>query len=110
MSIQHFFIRGEYLGQTIRDKYYIHEQLVRPWGVAFFCPHCSELWAVCPIEGRQSAVLTMVCDKHPANGLEMTPGSILVDWDKSYSSSLPSAVLRRELILNFNLAEKEGKL
>ena len=111
MYKQFFFINGAFLGEAVREDKIRDGRIGPPHGAAFFCPECSVLWAVCPIEGLPTAVWSVPCSKHYSSWL--TPGSIWLDWDEAFTDAFPATVLRRELDLQLNrfigeLSEQEA--
>lgn len=101
---QHFFVRGAYLGSSGR-KQAAANPLWPPKGSAFFCPDCSELWANCPIEGQQTIVYMVTCDKHPAWSLYTAPGSMWQGFDKDWLRDIPLFLAKREFALMMKLYE-----
>lgn len=112
--VQHFFIRGNYFGTTTRPLYWVHNEIQNaPFGMAFFCPICAELWAVCPVEGEATQVETQFCEKHKygdsygrwSSGqvwrLDI-PGSLWSSYDDQWNAGLSQQVLKRELLLLTN--------
>lgn len=110
MSLQHFIIRGKHLGSVDRKPIFVHEKVQQPWGEAFFCPICSELWAVCPVEGRESSVYRRACDRHPVQYRHDSNGLLNLPWDSTFSDNFPPAVIRYELLQEFRHAEELGIL
>lgn len=107
---QHFIIRGKYLGNAQRQMTSRHSPAQVPTSYAFFCPVCAEVWARCPVEVVEGApehfmVWTKACSKHFVHRMEV-PGSIYLDWDKDFTESFPEGVLREELLLHLDFAEK----
>ena len=114
---QHFIVDGEHLATIETGPVYYRGQFIAPDGIAFFCPLCSTLWAVCPVEGHSTNVMTCYCKRHrPGDktfdgwGAVMQddlPGSLWLDWPEYWPGHLPLPVLWRELELE--VAEVERK-
>jgi len=103
---QHFLIEGAYLGTASRTYSTQSKDAAPPDGHAFFCPHCSTLWAVCAIEGRPSFPLVRNCRKHSFTSPLGPGGSVWLSWDQEFVEALPIAVLRRELELHADWHER----
>jgi len=110
MPRQYFFHRGQLLGTVERKLLLVHWDLHQVRGTAFFCPKCSELWANCPVEGKESSVVMRPCEKHTPSHKFEEPGCFSLTWDKDFTEALPPAVLRHEILLHFNYLAKEGLL
>lgn len=89
---QSFIVEGKYLGETPRT--YHPETGREPLGYCFFCQECSRLWALCPILGQPSQVLTRPCLQHP---MWKDFGSLWTSWDRDFTEAWPADVLTMEL-------------
>lgn len=97
---QHFFIEGKYLGSAERVSPFIHSHhgdLREPYGVAYFCRVCGEVWAKFPVEGRQWVSYNVTCRKCDSPTGWNLPGSIWLSWEKELMEALPFAVLLWEV-------------
>lgn len=113
MSTQHYFIRGKYYGSAERQPVYHHAERCNPTGLAFFCPFCGEVWALCPVEGQPFNSYNSPCEKHKRTDelgssslgritrLEV-PGSLLLPFDPEWNDALPRELLAREFLIHFN--------
>lgn len=110
--VQHFFAEGKYLGQASRVMEHSHNEAHVPYGYAFFCPVCADLWARCPVMygSRESKymVQTISCRKCAAHHDLGVPGSLFLTWDKTFNDLLPDDAIRRELAVHLDFAEKKG--
>lgn len=122
MFTRHFIVEGKYLGSVQLKAEWPHKSTtpVPPKGQCFFCPACARLWAECPVEGQSSMIWSLVCERHAPGdkiggmGPERTgmylvgscspPGSLWLSWDNDFNSTLPAAVVSRELILHLKWA------
>jgi len=69
--------------------------------VAYFCPHCGEVWARL-VSDRSKAdwiAYHVGCDRCEQPNLFAPAGSLLLSFDTLLESSLPLALLRREVLL-----------
>ncbi len=107
MLTQHFMIDGVYMGSMERLPVPYHELDGPPVGEAFWCPICATVWAVAYIEGTDTCVHHVVCEKHSYTelrgqghmGLYDYPGSVLFNWDLGFKGLPPRDVLKREFLL-----------
>jgi hypothetical protein len=107
---QHFFVEGKYLGTAQRGLALHAGQYAPPVSFAFFCPHCADLWARCPVgdyngTDRDWMVWTMACRKHPSRTFSVA-GSLYLAWEKSFSDSFPPELLAWELDRHLDYAER----
>lgn len=105
---QHFFVEGQYKGSTLRPKIPVHEVYVPPCGVAFFCPFCARVWALCPVEGQVTRVMSQLCGKHTKGeqlggwetpGFYHEPGSMYVGFEKNWIDYWPEDMIKYEFEL-----------
>lgn len=68
--------------------------------LAYFCPHCGEVWARRWLSDAPWSTINLGCPKHPY--LSDTPGTLIPPWLHTLDG-FPPGVLRRE----FNLRYKE---
>lgn len=106
---QHFFLRGKHLGTAQRNLVWVHAELSRPHGTALFCPICSEVWLLAPIEGQKTFALHVECERHKTSSFYTIPGSSLLSWDSEWNNSLPPELLKRELLLQIDALLKENQ-
>lgn len=110
MYPQHFIVEGKYLGTAQRKLSIVHHEVQAPYSYAYFCPHCAELWARCPVEVPSGhapfQVWSIPCRKHPIDSLRV-PGSLFLEWDKTFNNCLPEGVLRWELDRHLDLYPQE---
>lgn len=110
---QHFIVHGKPLGTALRKPKQVHEELQAPTSYAFFCPHCAELWARCPVVatvgGRTEIwqVFRMACRACPSYSYQGIAGSMLLNWDEPFNNSFPLEVLRREFQLHLDSLPQE---
>lgn len=108
---QHFFLGREYYGSTKREAFTRLGEVWVPYGYAFFCPVCIEIWARCPIEGELTHPVQRWCGKHALGEVFGRGGPVrtcdMHDWaghlwlasDQRFSLSLPEPLLQREIDL-----------
>lgn len=102
---QHFLIEGKYLGSVERGFDLTRGAL--PYGVAYFCSECAELWAKFPVEGRFTQVYSTLCRKHHTDYPQFhLPGSIWLSWEKELMAALPAPVLLWELQRELDMFER----
>ena len=68
----------------------------------FFCRHCGEVFAKCPIITPEGRVMpwqsfARCCEKCRPPGLSEWPGSLWLSWDEEFCEALPMPVLQQEL-------------
>lgn len=97
--MRHYFIRGEYKGAATPSFAPIHGIMTIPNGKAFFCPICSEVWALAPIDGKETYVEHVVCEKHEPTPTRPAPGALYLPWDKTWNDDLPVELLEREYLI-----------
>ena len=95
---QAFIVGGRVLGWADRSRIFVHGELQAPTGVAFFCPECVALWAVCPIQGEPTYPLVRPCERHSRTFYDHG-GSLWLNWDQSFNSALPPPAISREFDL-----------
>ncbi len=111
---QQFIINGRYLGTAERKHTFTHGQITAPSSYAFFCPHCANIWARCPVTQKYTEatsffqVLSIPCERCPMRLPYHIPGSVFLSWDKEFSEAFPDELIAHE----FNQAVKlyEGVL
>lgn len=95
---QDFLVGNAFLGTVERNG----DASWNPRSYAFFCDHCAEVWARCPLTDQYYPnvypfqVLTCRCVKHPYEFSSAIPGSLHLSWDKDFSNSFPDDVIRYE--------------
>lgn len=105
--VQTLEIRGQYIASWTRKAVIYGSVTQPPFGYAFFCPNCCDIWAKAPVTGARTRVLTEPCDSHPHRVSYDPSGSVYVSWDDDYCRDLPKKVLDIELKLHLNMYEKE---
>ena len=103
--MRHYFIRGKYIASAKPTWYRVHGILTFPWGTAFFCPICSEIWAIATIENRETYVTSRLCDKHVASPSRGLPGSLWIHWEPEWNKDLPTELLTREYLIHLKMHE-----
>jgi hypothetical protein len=114
---QFFFHRGQLLGDAVRQVSWVGGTPTPPVGTALFCPLCSEVWFLAPIEGEATRVECRPCERHDAGARlgksslgavsRLEPvGSVWRSWDSEWNEALPREVLKRELLLTINHYER----
>lgn len=110
--LQHFFAEGKFLGTAERTLEHFHNEVTVPFGYAFFCPVCADVWARCPVVvgtvESKYMVQTISCRKHPAHHNMGVSGSLFLAWDKTFNNLLPDEAVQRELLVHLDYAEKQG--
>lgn len=96
---QLFFLQGQLIAEQQAKPITVHAQRQMPFGKAFFCPECAEIWAQSLIEGRRTFVEHILCERHPATSTSPLPGSLWLSWDLEWNRSLPQELLEREFLL-----------
>lgn len=96
---QLFFLHGELIHEQPARRHHIHAELAYPTGKAFFCPLCSEVWAVSAVETRETYTQHVLCERHEATPTRPVPGSLWLPWDRDWNESLPQQLLEREFLL-----------
>lgn len=115
---QYIFLRKELLAVSKVGKFWVREQLCAPYGEAFFCPICAEVWATVTVEGQPTHCRNAFCERHEIGDRLGTwsfgtverwqlPGSLWSSYDSVWNSRLPPAALQRELLLTIAYREKE---
>lgn len=102
---QLFFIEGRLLGEAIRGLKPVHGELHPPTSDLYFCQHCGEVYARCPVIKDDGSTTTWQsyratcrkCAPAKQRWLSDWPGSIWREWDKDFCNALPPAVLQWEL-------------
>jgi len=82
----------------------------RRTGVAYFCPHCGDIWARLVFTDSRGVqmpfdVERVACAKHPDSW--NTAGSLLASGLEALVELLPSDVLKRELELHIKELQNE---
>jgi hypothetical protein len=103
MATRHFFIRDQYLGQAPAHLAHVFNEVHISTGKAFFCPICSETWALAPVEGQETFVEHLPCEKHEPTASRPTPGCLYLPWDEDWNKSLPKEILARDFLLMYQL-------
>ena len=110
---QLFFISGSLLGETSRAVLLpVTGGWAAPLRALFFCVHCGEVFAKCPVVGAGGAVrpwqsFARCCGKCKAESLFEVPGSLWIPWDQDFLSSLPPPVLQYELLRHLDHFERQ---
>jgi hypothetical protein len=109
--MRHYFIRGKYITSVKPSTVLVHGIKTIPWGVAFFCPFCSEIWALATIDDRETGIQGRPCDRHtpysPSRGVS---GSIWISWDEEWNNDLPVELLIREFLLHYDVSQSYGEI
>lgn len=106
--LQHFIIEGRYLGSA--ERLFSLTRGASPLSYGFFCHHCGEVFAKCPIEGRAWQYWSRTCAKCPGGGTLGEPGSIWLSWDEEFVDALPQPVLLHEfkrLLIEYDRTQNE---
>lgn len=83
-----------YLGPRFLDSFsrpapIIHAERQPARSMAYFCPHCGEVWARAVVEGcLQWDVSAVYCRDHPGPSPFVVAGSLLLSWDAEYTNCL----------------------
>ena len=108
---RHFFINNKHLGTASIGYAKVQEEYRIPWGYAFLCPTCGEVWARTPVDHPKSKfqAITRGCPKHKQHEIEV-PGSLWLDWDRDFTKSFPFDALLYEVTLHLQqfLPEQES--
>ncbi len=101
---QTWIIQGKMLTPTPCTWEHMRTDLAPPRSLAFFCPHCGEVWArrIISPETRWN-VLTHECPKHPAPRYCEPAGSIWINANEDFVKNLPLEVLKYETLLRLEL-------
>lgn len=102
---QHFIIEGRYLGSV--ERRFDLTRGASPFSYAFFCQHCGEVFAKCPIDGRPWQYWSRTCRKCPGGGTLGNPGSLWLSWDSEFTSALPEPALKWEFQRLLDQFDKE---
>ena len=113
MYTRHYFIRGEYFGYCDNAYEMVHAEKSDPYGVAFFCPLCGTLWAMCPVADQPFSTERNYCERHkPGDKVGSwshghvwnteVPGSLWSNWNNHWNLQLPKKVLAREFNLCYD--------
>ncbi len=111
---QDFFVRGKPMGSAMRYGKQVHEELIHPWGAAYFCPVCAVVWAVCPVtdtmtnEVSKFAAYTIPCAQHD-NQWGRIPGSLFLSWEGEYNEIFPDALVKYEFEQALKLYKDENE-
>lgn len=103
--LRHFIVEGKHLGATPCSAEFVHELLLPPEPVAYFCPHCAEIWARAMVTTTDNVfceaitmpwrVYTVPCRKHPGSMFQV-PGSLDLPWVKGWLESFPDSAVAWE--------------
>lgn len=101
--IQHFEVEGRSYGTAERRLTRRFNQ--KPFGVAFFCPHCGRIWAKCRVEGMPYMVSVGPCRNCGQIGMLDVPGSLYRQLDDEFNEAMPLELLKEEFELAAAFAE-----
>lgn len=95
MFEQHFFIDSRFMGSVVRPAMIVHAERQPPYSVAYFCPHCGEVWARAVTTNGNGQVQKWEiggghCRLHPGPSPYTVPGSLLLAWEPEYNALLLS--------------------
>lgn len=97
MPVQSYIVEGKYLGEVTVPKEITHATIHHPFSTAYFCPHCAEIWARCPVqENPEFHVLTVPCRKHPSRAFQIAGSLLVVNKVSLFPLYLPDALVRWE--------------
>lgn len=103
---QYFFINGKLLAETPRALTHSFDITHPPYSYAFFCRHCGEVYAKCPVVAEDGDVQpwsywSRCCGRCAGKAavVEGPAASIDLPWSADYTRDLPFAVLQREVEL-----------
>ena len=106
---QSIWIGGNFYGGFVRSSMVIHAERQPPRSLAYFCPHCGEIWARAEIEGcTQWEIGGGYCKEHPGPSPFTVPGSLLLAWEPEYCELLLSCpdVVRWEMTRHLEFIER----
>jgi hypothetical protein len=112
--IQHFFIEGKYLGQSLRQINTSSCGSGIPQSLLFYCYGCGEVFGKAPVvdadgNNHEWFAYRLGCRKCPPAYQSMVPGSIFLSWDHEFTAAFSDAVLRWEVERHLDWFEKQGK-
>ena len=103
--MRHYFIGSKYYGAYPPSYTPVHSTMEIPFGKAFFCPVCAEVWALAPIDGKETYPETILCEKHEFSPSRSIPGGLFLAWDTTWNKDLPLELLAREYLILLRLWE-----
>ena len=104
--LQHFFIEGKHLGTADRSLITVRGQLQPPESIAFWCPHCAEVWARAMIEeGNFCDIRFIPCKKHP-HRIYQVSGSLHTAMEPEFNECFPEEVLKWEFERHLDYYER----
>lgn len=104
-----FFFEGIHTGEESVDR--LDPRKVHMNSYVYLCPECGEVWArsVADIPGTRWWARHVPCPKHePKGAFYEIPGSLWFGGERSYDESFPPELLRREVRLHLDHAERFG--
>ena len=111
LHTRHFIIGGKLLGSAAIPLPYAQSDRYALTSYAYFCPHCGDTWARCPVEipawqqPSQWTVWNCPCKSCKAYSGQV-PGSLLFPWDAVYSELVLSAIPHWEFQRHLDHAER----
>jgi len=97
-----FFVGSKYLGEVPCGPIQAHEDSIAPYGEAYFCPVCGDVWArvvvSSPLSGQLSPfmVRAIPCEKHDKRTFCSIPGSLYLGWGREYNTDIPDELVQYE--------------
>ena len=111
LHTRHFIVHGKLLGSAPIPLPYAQSDRYALTSYAYFCPHCGDTWARCPVEipawdtPRHWSVWNLPCKSCKAYGGQV-PGSLLLSWDREYSALVLSTITEWEFQRHLDHAER----
>lgn len=109
MYEQSIWVDGKFLGSFVRPPMIVHAERQPPRSLAYFCPHCGQIWARAIVEGcMQWEIGGGYCKEHAGPSPFTVPGSLLLSWEQEYSSLLLSCpdIVRWEMERHIEFIER----
>jgi hypothetical protein len=103
--MRHYFLRGVFVGSCKPTLQTVCGQRQIPNGRAFFCPVCSEVWLLAPVDSQETFVDHVLCAKHSSTPSRKA-GHFYLSWDEEWNKDLPTELLELEFLLLYK--EKEN--
>lgn len=97
MPTQSYIVEGKFLGEVFVPMAHTNAELHRPYSTAYFCPHCAEIWARCPVqEHPEFHALTVPCRKHPSRAYKIAGSMLIENQACLFPLHLPDELVRWE--------------